>query len=99
MRILIAGAIKGLGLAVAEDLALNAAAFIALSSAFADRLIDTRNGHVVAIASTAGLENQQLPRAVYTVSKAGLRAAVQGLREHYRGRPIRFTAISPGSRH
>lgn len=80
-----------------DVMALNVSAFIALACGLVEPLSATGNGRVVAIASTAGLENAALPRPAYSASKFALRGAVHGLREQFRGRAVGFTAISPGA--
>ncbi len=79
-----------------EIMAVNVTAFIGVCQALADNLRAAGAAKIVAIGSTAGLENATGPRAVYSASKFGLRGAVHGLREHFRAFGIAVTCISPG---
>lgn len=57
-----------------------------------------RDGVVVSLASTAGLFGTP-HGAVYSATKAAVIAANRSLRMEYAGRPVRFTAVSPGFVH
>ncbi|MCV0387940.1 MAG: SDR family oxidoreductase [Nitrobacter sp.] len=79
-----------------EILSVNAAAFVGLAVGLRENLSRSGNARVIAIGSTAGLENATGPRAAYAASKFAVRGAVHSLREFYRGDPIGVTVISPG---
>ncbi|MCD5327529.1 SDR family NAD(P)-dependent oxidoreductase [Chromobacterium piscinae] len=76
-------------------LAINTSAFVASVKSLAPNLRKSR-GKVVAIASTAALENATGPRAAYAASKFGLRGAVHSFRQYFRPDGVTVTVISPG---
>lgn len=75
---------------------VNVAGFVAAAVALAPNLTAARRAHIVAIGSTAGLENAAGSRAAYAASKFGVRGAVHGLREVFRSSGIATTCLSVG---
>lgn len=79
-----------------DILGVNTAAFIAGVVALFHNLVSAKRGYVVAIGSTASLENATGPRAAYAASKFGIRGAVHGLRELFRSTNVGVCCLSPG---
>jgi short-subunit dehydrogenase len=83
----------GIGRAVA----LNVTAPLVLTRLVLPDMLSA-HGVVVNLASTAGLFGTP-NGAVYSATKAAVIAANRSLRMEYAGRPVRFTAVSPGFVH
>ena len=66
-----------------------------VARAFIPRLVESGNGHLVNVGSTAGFEVYP-GGAGYTASKHGLRALTRTLRLELLGEPVRVTEVSPG---
>jgi short-subunit dehydrogenase len=79
-----------------QIIAVNLAGFIGAVQVLAANLNAAERGCVVAIGSTAGLENATGPRTAYAASKFGLRGAVHSLREVFRESCVATTCISIG---
>jgi NAD(P)-dependent dehydrogenase (short-subunit alcohol dehydrogenase family) len=59
------------------------------------KMLERRNGHIVAISSLAAFRG--FPKIIgYCASKAGVNALMDGLRLELRGKGIHFTTICPG---
>ena len=75
---------------------VNTSGFIAVTRALTDNLGSAENARIVAIGSTAGLDNATGPRAAYAASKFGLRGAVHSLRRYFEPMGIGVTCLSVG---
>lgn len=77
-------------------LSVNTASFVEAAMGLHDNLSEAVRGWIIAIASTAALDNATGPRAAYAASKFGIRGAVHGLREAFRDSGVGVCCISPG---
>jgi short-subunit dehydrogenase len=74
----------------------NVSGFVAVVVKLAINLRSANAARIVAIGSTAGLDNATGNRAAYAASKFGLRGATHALRELFRDDAIGVTCLSPG---
>lgn len=56
-----------------------------------------KNGKIIVIGSTDGLENNQSTQVSFVASKFGMRGITHALREHLRGSSVSVTCINPGN--
>ena len=68
---------------------------VRMTKALLPALIDSGDGHVVAVTSIAGFETYR-GGAAYSAAKHGQRAAFRTLRLELLGEPVRITEIAPG---
>lgn len=68
---------------------------VRLTRALLPALVDSGDGHVVNVGSTAGIETYR-GGGGYTAAKHGLRALTETLRLELLGRPVRVTEVAPG---
>jgi NADP-dependent 3-hydroxy acid dehydrogenase YdfG len=79
-----------------EDMfALNVMGVLRMTRALLAKLVESGDGHVINIGSTAGRETYP-GGGGYTASKHALRALTQTLRQELLGQPVRVTEIDPG---
>lgn len=79
----------------AEEVRLNCEALITLTHAFLPGMLERRQGGVITVASTAGM--QPLPyEATYRASKAFARTFSDALHAELRGTGVRVLSVNPG---
>lgn len=75
---------------------INLTSTITYIQALLPNLRQAKNGKVILIGSTAGLEHTNSSQVSFVASKFGLRGITNALREHLRGDKIPVTCINPG---
>ncbi|MHA7964248.1 SDR family NAD(P)-dependent oxidoreductase [Paenibacillus sp. CAU 1782] len=81
---------------IANIIHVNITSTIACIQALLPNIRQSRNGKIVLIGSTAGLENTNNGQVSFVASKYGLRGVASALREHVRKDGIAVTCINPG---
>ncbi len=75
---------------------VNLTSFLILVCQLYKNINEGKNSKIIAISSTAGLDNGTGPRAIYSASKMGLKGAIHGLRQLFKNEKVAVTCISPG---
>ncbi len=81
--------------AMARAIQINLTSALVLTRLVLPAMLDRRSGHVVFMASTAGLAGTPYG-AVYAATKSGLIAASMSLRVEHHGTGVGFSAVCPG---
>ncbi|MFK3938008.1 SDR family NAD(P)-dependent oxidoreductase [Alkalihalobacillus sp. NPDC078783] len=81
---------------IATILNINLTSTITFTQALLPNIRKSKNGKVILIGSTAGLDNTSNSQVSFVTSKYGLRGISSALREHVRKDRIAVTCINPG---